>query len=204
MNSQCSGLIEMGGVVVKWTEFCYAYYVLHSCIKFTFCIGRYHIQYSDNGEKKILSITLFFRVADPVHFQPDPAPDPDPANQKFKTGSRIRNPAIFNFLYVESSLLTYHIPTRYYEHIPQCHKRKVITKYYNKSWSKCKKLIIILSQVNLNCVRKFVIVCNIGRYTCSKKLPLLFFGPAKNIRGKKRTLSWFDHFSESSVHVNKS
>ena len=33
VNSQCSGLIEMGGVVVKWTEFCYAYYVLHSCIK---------------------------------------------------------------------------------------------------------------------------------------------------------------------------
>ena len=28
------------------------------------------------------------RVADPVHFRPDP--DPDPANQNFKTGSRIR------------------------------------------------------------------------------------------------------------------
>ncbi len=33
---------------------------------------------------------LIIRVADPVHFQPDPAPDPDPANQNFKTGSRIR------------------------------------------------------------------------------------------------------------------
>jgi len=32
VNSQCSGLIEMGGVVIKWTEFCYAYYVLYSCI----------------------------------------------------------------------------------------------------------------------------------------------------------------------------
>ena len=29
------------------------------------------------------------RVADSVHFRPDPAPDPDPANQNFKTGSRI-------------------------------------------------------------------------------------------------------------------
>ena len=31
------------------------------------------------------------RVADPVHFRPDPAPDPDPANHNFKTGSQIRN-----------------------------------------------------------------------------------------------------------------
>ena len=30
---QCSGLIEMGVVVVKWSEFCYVGYVRHSCIK---------------------------------------------------------------------------------------------------------------------------------------------------------------------------
>ena len=30
------------------------------------------------------------RVADPVHFRPDLAPDPDPANQNFKTGSGSR------------------------------------------------------------------------------------------------------------------
>ena len=29
------------------------------------------------------------RVADPVHFRPDPDPDQDPANQNFKIGSRI-------------------------------------------------------------------------------------------------------------------
>jgi len=27
------------------------------------------------------------RVADPVHLRPDPAPDPNPANQNFKIGS---------------------------------------------------------------------------------------------------------------------
>ena len=35
------------------------------------------------------SETLVGRVADPVHCRPDPAPAPDPANQYFKTGSRI-------------------------------------------------------------------------------------------------------------------
>ena len=29
----------MGGVTVKWTEFCYACYVLHSCIKY---LSRYN------------------------------------------------------------------------------------------------------------------------------------------------------------------
>ena len=31
----------------------------------------------------------FCRVTDPVHFRPELAPDPDPANQNFKTGSQI-------------------------------------------------------------------------------------------------------------------
>ena len=33
VNLQCSALIEMGVVVVKWSEFCYVGYVRHSCIK---------------------------------------------------------------------------------------------------------------------------------------------------------------------------
>ena len=32
VNLQCSALIEMGVVVVKWSEFCYVGYVRHSCI----------------------------------------------------------------------------------------------------------------------------------------------------------------------------
>ena len=32
VNLQCSALIEMCGVVVKWTEFCYVGYIRHSCI----------------------------------------------------------------------------------------------------------------------------------------------------------------------------
>ena len=35
VNLQCSALIEMGVVVVKWSEFCYVGYVRHSCIKIT-------------------------------------------------------------------------------------------------------------------------------------------------------------------------
>jgi len=33
---------------------------------------------------------MLHRVADPVHFGPDPAPDPDPAKQNFKAGSGSR------------------------------------------------------------------------------------------------------------------
>jgi len=35
VNLQCSALIEMGVVVVKWSEFCYLSNVHHSCIKRT-------------------------------------------------------------------------------------------------------------------------------------------------------------------------
>jgi len=35
VNLQCSALIEMGVVVVKWSKFCFVGYVCHSCIKST-------------------------------------------------------------------------------------------------------------------------------------------------------------------------
>ena len=51
--------------------------MVNTCIRL---VGRYLFMYI------YLVGTVPTRVADPVHFRPDP----DPANQNFKTGSRIR------------------------------------------------------------------------------------------------------------------
>ena len=66
---------------------------------------------------QLLASALFIRVADPVHFRPDPAPDP--ANQNFK--NRLRDPS---GTYQESIQTS-----KFFSHQTQCVKPLFI-KYF--------------------------------------------------------------------------